>query len=86
MFGVLGASHLPVSGGAVVIANHLSYVDVVVLQLACPRPLRYLAFRGPGTGPLLSWIFRLAGVIEVSQERPAQGGFGRRSAPPNAEG
>jgi acyl-[acyl-carrier-protein]-phospholipid O-acyltransferase/long-chain-fatty-acid--[acyl-carrier-protein] ligase len=69
---VLGASNVPKDGGAVLIANHLSYVDVVVLQLACPRPLRYVAFRGPGTGTLLGWIFRTAGVIEVSPERPSQ--------------
>jgi len=30
----------------VLIANHLSYVDVVVLQLACPRPIRYLGHEG----------------------------------------
>jgi acyl-[acyl-carrier-protein]-phospholipid O-acyltransferase / long-chain-fatty-acid--[acyl-carrier-protein] ligase len=69
---VLGAPHVPKAGGAVVIANHLSYMDVVVLQLACPRPLRFLAFRGPGTGALLCWIFRMAGVIEVSPERPSK--------------
>jgi acyl-[acyl-carrier-protein]-phospholipid O-acyltransferase/long-chain-fatty-acid--[acyl-carrier-protein] ligase len=69
---VLGASHVPETGGAVVIANHLSYMDVVVLQLACRRPLRFLAFRGPGTGALLGWIFRTAGVIEVSTDRPSQ--------------
>ncbi len=69
---VLGASNVPETGGAVVISNHLSYVDVVVLQLACPRPLRFLAFRGPGTGTLLGWIFRTAGVIEVSADRPSQ--------------
>jgi len=62
----LGVSHIPESGGAVVIANHLSYVDVVVLQLACPRPLRFIAFRGPGTGWLLRWIFRRAGVVDIS--------------------
>ncbi len=67
----LGASRIPRTGGAVVIANHLSYVDVVVLQLACPRPLRFLAFRGPGTGALLDWIFRTAGVIEVAPGRPS---------------
>ena len=67
---VLGASRVPAAGGAVVIANHLSYMDVVVLQLACPRPLRFVAFRGPGTGALLDWIFRTAGVIEVIA-RPA---------------
>jgi acyl-[acyl-carrier-protein]-phospholipid O-acyltransferase/long-chain-fatty-acid--[acyl-carrier-protein] ligase len=68
---VLGADHVPGSGGAVVIANHLSYMDVVVLQLACPRPLRFIAFRGPGTGALLGWIFRTAGAIEASSEKPS---------------
>jgi acyl-[acyl-carrier-protein]-phospholipid O-acyltransferase/long-chain-fatty-acid--[acyl-carrier-protein] ligase len=68
---VLGAAHVPASGGAVLIANHLSYADVVVLQLACPRPLRYLAFRGPGTGALLGWIFRKAGVIEIAPDKPS---------------
>ncbi len=61
----LGKENVP-AGGAVVIANHLSYADVVVLQLACPRPLRFLAFRGPGTGPLFNWVYRKAGVIVVS--------------------
>ncbi len=70
---VIGASHVPASGGVVLIANHLSYVDVVVLQLACPRPLRFLAYRGPGTSALFRWIFRLAGVIEISPGHPTQG-------------
>src|SRR5271154_1569318 len=61
---VLGASHIP-SGGAVIVANHLSYMDVVVLQLSSPRPLRFMAFHGPGTGRLLNWIFEKAGVILV---------------------
>jgi acyl-[acyl-carrier-protein]-phospholipid O-acyltransferase / long-chain-fatty-acid--[acyl-carrier-protein] ligase len=67
----IGVSNLP-EGGAVVIANHLSYVDAVVLQLACPRPLRFVAYRGPGTGRLLNWIFGRAGVIEVSPDMAAQ--------------
>lgn len=60
----LGVSNVP-AGGAVVISNHISYVDVVALQLACPRPLRFLAFKSPGTGRLLNWIFERAGVITV---------------------
>ncbi len=62
----LGAANIPPTGGAVLVANHLSYVDVVVLQQACPRPLRFLAFRSPGTGGLLEWIYRMAGAIPVS--------------------
>jgi acyl-[acyl-carrier-protein]-phospholipid O-acyltransferase/long-chain-fatty-acid--[acyl-carrier-protein] ligase len=69
---VLGASHVPRSGGAVVISNHISYMDVVVLQLACPRPLRFMAYSGPGTGGLLGWIFSMAGVIPISADKPSQ--------------
>jgi acyl-[acyl-carrier-protein]-phospholipid O-acyltransferase/long-chain-fatty-acid--[acyl-carrier-protein] ligase len=68
----IGAGNIPAAGGAVLISNHLSYVDVVALQLACPRPLRFMAYRGPGTGGLLDWIFRRAGVILVSRGPSAQ--------------
>ena len=62
---VLGLGHVPAAGGAVVIANHLSYVDAFVLQLACPRPLRFVAYKAPDIPKLLSWISRVAGAIEV---------------------
>ncbi|HXQ82058.1 MAG TPA: AMP-binding protein [Opitutaceae bacterium] len=68
----IGVPHLPQTGGAVVIANHLSYMDVVVLQLACPRPLRFVAYSGPGTSRLLDWIFAKAGAILVSSDPSAQ--------------
>ncbi len=63
---VRGVENLP-TGGALLVANHLSYADVIVMQLACPRPLRYV-----GHEELLgqNWFFRLAfrtaGVIPVS--------------------
>ena len=69
---VIGQAHLPAEGGAVVICNHLSYVDVVVLQMACPRPIRFVAYGGPGTGGLVRWIYDRAGVIEVRKEHPLQ--------------
>jgi acyl-[acyl-carrier-protein]-phospholipid O-acyltransferase / long-chain-fatty-acid--[acyl-carrier-protein] ligase len=81
---VIGAHNVPVSGGAVLIANHLSYVDVVVLQLACRRPLRFLAFNGSGTSALIRWVFRRASVIEVSHDRPLQ--WLRRSVKALAQG
>lgn len=68
----LGAAHVPRTGGAVLISNHLSYADVIVLQLACPRPLRFMAYRGPATNALFRWIFERAGVIELAPGRPLQ--------------
>ena len=67
----IGVANIPAAGGAVVVSNHLSYVDAVALQLACPRPLRFVAFSGPGTGGLLEWIFEKAGVILVSPDPSA---------------
>jgi acyl-[acyl-carrier-protein]-phospholipid O-acyltransferase/long-chain-fatty-acid--[acyl-carrier-protein] ligase len=65
-----GQEWIPVTGGAVLVANHLSYVDVVVLQLASPRPLRFLAYRGPANPGWFEWVFRQAGVIAVSDANP----------------
>ena len=67
-----GTEHLPIRGGAVLVSNHLSYADVVALQLACPRPLRFVAYRGPRSPALFDWVFRRAGVITVAEGRPGE--------------
>ncbi len=63
---VLGADRLP-EEGALLLANHLSYADVAVLQLACPRAIRFV---GHESLPRASWFFRLiywlTGTIPVS--------------------
>ena len=68
----LGIAHVP-AGGALVICNHLSYVDAVVLQIASPRPLRFLAFSGFVKNPVMRFIFRASGVIPVSPNKPTKG-------------
>jgi acyl-[acyl-carrier-protein]-phospholipid O-acyltransferase / long-chain-fatty-acid--[acyl-carrier-protein] ligase len=37
----LGTEHLP-KGGFLLLPNHITWVDAIVLQLACPRPIRYV--------------------------------------------
>jgi acyl-[acyl-carrier-protein]-phospholipid O-acyltransferase/long-chain-fatty-acid--[acyl-carrier-protein] ligase len=69
---VSGAEHIPTSGGAVVIANHLSYVDVIVLQLACPRPLRFIGYKGLGGHRFFDWVFRMSGVIPITSRHPTE--------------
>ncbi len=68
----LGPENVPKEGGAVVIANHLSYADVVVLQLACPRPLRFVGYEEEDSSRFFKAIFRLAGVIPISSRRPTE--------------
>ncbi len=54
---VLGREKVPLNGPLVVAANHVSYVDPVVLGVACPRPIAYMAkselFAIRGLGPLI---------------------------------
>lgn len=69
---VLGHLNVP-SGGALVICNHLSYVDAVVLQIASPRPIRFVAFAGFVKSPFMRFVFRAAGVIPVNANKPAKG-------------
>ncbi|MBI2814747.1 MAG: MFS transporter [Opitutae bacterium] len=69
---VLGREHVP-AGGALVLCNHLSYVDAVVLQIASPRPLRFVAFGGFAKSPTVRFLLRAAGVIPVNPDKPLKG-------------
>ena len=40
----VGLEALPATGGVLLLPNHISYVDAVILQLACPRPIRFLVY------------------------------------------
>ena len=57
-----GGEHIPASGGALLIANHLSYVDVIVLQLACPRPIRFVGFQGLRANAFFDLCLRWSGA------------------------
>jgi acyl-[acyl-carrier-protein]-phospholipid O-acyltransferase/long-chain-fatty-acid--[acyl-carrier-protein] ligase len=67
-----GQQHLP-GTGALIICNHLSYVDAVVLQIASPRPIRFVAFAGLAKSPVVRFLFRAAGVIPVAPDKPMKG-------------
>ena len=56
-------------GGFLLLPNHLSWVDAILLQVACPRPIRFLVddqlYRSRTLNPLL----RIFGGVPVSQKR-----------------
>src|SRR4051812_47511549 len=39
---VRGEEHLPTSGPAILVCNHVSFVDAVILGITSPRPMRFL--------------------------------------------
>ncbi|MEO6569733.1 MAG: AMP-binding protein, partial [Opitutaceae bacterium] len=68
-----GTENIPAKGGAVLIANHLSYVDAIALQLACPRPLRFIGYKGLGRHWFFDWVFRMSGVIPITSKNSTEG-------------
>jgi 1-acyl-sn-glycerol-3-phosphate acyltransferase len=66
---VRGAENLPAKGGVLLLPNHVSYVDALVLSLASPRPIRFLSEDVLFKKPVLGWILRRFGGIPVSSRR-----------------
>ncbi len=64
---------LPATGPAIVVANHVSGLDPLLLIAASRRPLRFLIATEEYQRPVLHWIFKLAGCIPVDRKgRPEQ--------------
>ncbi len=64
---------LPAHGPAIVVANHISGLDPLLMVSAAKRPLRFLIAREQYERWGLTWLFRLAGCIPVDRSgRPEQ--------------
>jgi 1-acyl-sn-glycerol-3-phosphate acyltransferase len=58
--------HIPEQGGALLICNHVSYMDALLLAGACHRPIRFVMFEDLYKLPVLHWFFRTSKVIPIS--------------------
>ncbi len=65
----IGAERMPAAGGVLLVANHVSYVDALILSLASPRPVRFLSHEGFFRRPVLGFLLRAVGAIPVSNRR-----------------
>ncbi len=72
-FRVQGDEHIPTSGAAIVVCNHVSTVDALLLMAASPRPMRFLMDHRIFSVPVLGWLFKLAKAIPIAPqaENPA---------------
>jgi 1-acyl-sn-glycerol-3-phosphate acyltransferase len=68
-FKVEGAQHIPTQGAAVLVCNHVSYVDAVVLMAASPRPIRFIMDHRIFAIPVLGRLFKLVKAIPISPQR-----------------
>lgn len=68
-FRVRGDEHIPTAGAAVLVCNHVSFVDPILLMAASPRPIRFIMDHRIFATPVLGWLFRLAKAIPVAPQK-----------------
>ena len=64
-----GLEHLPATGPGVVVSNHVSFVDALVLAAASRRPLRFVMDHTIFRLPVLSFVFRTARAIPIAPRK-----------------
>jgi len=62
----LDLERIPEAGPALVVCNHVSYVDALVISAACRRPIRWVMDHRIFKVPLLSFFFRTARAIPIA--------------------
>ena len=66
---VRGDEHLPTDGAAILVCNHVSFIDAVILGVCSPRPMVFLMdhriFKTPGIG----WFFRAVKAIPIAPQK-----------------
>ncbi len=68
-FRVRGDQHIPTEGAAILVCNHVSFIDAVLLMAASPRPIRFIMDHRIFAVPVLGWLFRLGKAIPIAPQR-----------------
>ena len=64
-----GLENIPDEGPAVVVCNHVSFMDALVVVGCCRRPIRFVMDHQIFKIPLLNFVFRTAGAIPIASAR-----------------
>lgn len=68
-----GMEHVPTRGGVLLVANHVSLLDALLVEAAVPRTVRFVVLRDLVQTPILGWFLKMVGVI------PVRAGMGRKA-------
>lgn len=66
---VTGAERLPARGAAVIVANHVSWLDPILTALALPRKPAFLAMEELWRMPVIGMVMRIYGPLAIPLNR-----------------
>lgn len=61
--------NIPEEGAALVVCNHVSYMDALILSASIKRPVRFVMYYKIFQIPFMNWIFRVARAIPIAGAR-----------------
>ncbi|MEP7069079.1 MAG: 1-acyl-sn-glycerol-3-phosphate acyltransferase, partial [Usitatibacter sp.] len=64
-----GIENIPESGPAVLVCNHVSFVDPLVILAASPRPIRFVMDHRIFATPVISFVFRTGKAIPIASAK-----------------
>ena len=67
-----GRDALP-EGGFLLLPNHITWIDSIVLSLACPRPIRFIIDAGVYRNPILNPLLRAVSCIPITGRKAKDG-------------
>lgn len=63
---IVGRVNVPQTGGALLVPNHMSFVDGFLLVASLDRPIRFLVDAQYASHPLFKWLMNIMRVIPIS--------------------
>lgn len=66
---VIGEFYIPQKGGAILICNHVSYLDWMIINGLCKRPIRFIIYYKYAQIPLIKNLCKYANVISIAGEK-----------------
>jgi len=68
-FHVTGREFIPKEGGVLIVSNHASYLDPIILGVAFPRPLYFFARSDLFHHPIFGWLIRTLHAFPVHVDK-----------------
>ena len=65
----ISLEHIPESGPVVLVCNHVSFVDGLIIAAACRRPVRFVMHHSRFNVPVLRFVFRTGRAIPIASSR-----------------
>ena len=69
---IFHGERLPETGPALIVANRASFVDMLFISAATSRPIRFMMHEHYFRQPLLYYLYKSVGFLEVPSRRPKQ--------------